>query len=259
MFRRWPWRLPGPLTFALSNAPGYVPLAGFNRRPPSARSRAGRHRRRLPSVVRETLRFQTFGGYVELFRDKWDWTWHWFEIPNNDDFYYMRAQVPVLRWLPVTFWLIAPLALAGLALAATRIRAAWTLYLIVASVVAPLVIFYVLGRFRTALVAAALPFAAHAAVQIHLAERAGAPGSRGCRSCRGGPAARLRDGSSPFPRRAAHPSGRLDDPLRARIRRADHGRHGGRRQRPAIAAFTGLFAYEPLARRSRSAHERRGR
>jgi hypothetical protein len=102
---------------------------------------------------------------------KWDRAWHWFEIPNNEDLYYFRLQAPVLAWMPVTFWIVAPLALVGLALAAARTRKPWTLLALVASSVATLVAFYVLGRFRVTLVAAALPFAGLACAELAAAFR----------------------------------------------------------------------------------------
>ena len=160
----------------------------------------------------------------------------------------MRAQVPVLRWLPVTFWLIAPLALAGLALAATRIRAAWTLYLLVASVVTPLVIFYVLGRFRAALVAAALPFAAHAAVQIciWLSE----PGRRVRGAAAAAAVVLLLAFATGRPIPPGVPLIRPDDWMIPYVleygERITATMEAGDSDR-AIAAFTGLFAYEPLA------------
>ena len=160
----------------------------------------------------------------------------------------MRAQVPVLRWLPVTFWLIAPLALAGLALAATRIRAAWTLYLLVASVVTPLVIFYVLGRFRAALVAAALPFAAHAAVQIciWLSE----PGRRVRGAAAAAAVVLLLAFATGRPLPPGVPLIRPDDWMIPYVleygERITATMEAGDSDR-AIAAFTGLFAYEPLA------------
>jgi hypothetical protein len=183
---------------------------------------------------------------VQLLRDKWDRTWHWFEIPNNDDFYYMRAQVPVLRWLPVTFWLIAPLALVGLVLAVTRIRVAWTLYLIVASVVAPLVLFYVLGRFRTALVAAALPFAAYAAVPI--CSWISEPGRRVRGAAAAAAVVLLLAIATGRPLPPGVPLIRPDDWMIPYVLeygdRITSAMEAGDSDK-AIAAFTGLFAYEP--------------
>jgi hypothetical protein len=120
-----------------------------------------------------TLGTHTVTSYAALVWRKWDRLWHWFEIPNNENFYYARLWTPALNSLPVTFWLCAPLALVGLVLAATRWREVWLLYLLVVTTAAPMVLFYVLGRFRIALVAAVLPFAALALAEIAAAWRTG--------------------------------------------------------------------------------------
>src|SRR6185295_17506466 len=79
--------------------------------------------------------------------------------------YYLERQVRALSMLPVTFGLIGPLALAGLVLAARRWRTVWPLYLLAAAVLAPMLAFYVLARFRLAFAAAMLPFAAYAILE----------------------------------------------------------------------------------------------
>jgi hypothetical protein len=156
----------GSLTFVVSNDVGYPVEAGFDINPPQlARVMGDTNGRWLPAVS-ETLRAHTLGSLAALVSHKWDRIWHWVEIPNNENFYYMRLQAPVLAWLPVTAWILAPLGLAGLVLAAPRARDAWPLYLMVASTVLPMLVFYVLGRFRVPLLALLAPFAAYAIVRI---------------------------------------------------------------------------------------------
>ena len=87
-------------------------------------------------------------------------------MANNENFYYMRLRAPVLAWLPVTFWLCSPFVLVGLVLGTIRFSRIWPLYLLVACCLLPLLIFYVLGRFRLPLTAATLPFAALTVVEI---------------------------------------------------------------------------------------------
>jgi hypothetical protein len=72
---------------------------------------------------------------------------------------------PLLAWLPVSFWTISPLALVGLVLGLRRVQRAWPLYLLVLTTTMTMVSFYVLGRFRIALVGASIPFAALTIVQ----------------------------------------------------------------------------------------------
>jgi 4-amino-4-deoxy-L-arabinose transferase-like glycosyltransferase len=108
----------------------------------------------------------TATSFAQLVWRKWTLAWHWYELPNNEDFYYARARVPLLRWLPVTAWVISPLALVGVCLGVRHARKLWILYALVLVALAPLVLFYVLGRFRVLLLAAALPFAAMALVEL---------------------------------------------------------------------------------------------
>jgi 4-amino-4-deoxy-L-arabinose transferase-like glycosyltransferase len=86
--------------------------------------------------------------------------WHWYEVPNNADFYYYRLQAPVLWLAPVTFLVVSPLALVGLALGARTRRTSWPFYLLAACHVFNLTVFYTLGRLRVPLLPALAPFAA---------------------------------------------------------------------------------------------------
>jgi Dolichyl-phosphate-mannose-protein mannosyltransferase len=163
----------GPLTFALSNDVDYPVEAGFyvdilelSRVMGAADGRA------IPALV-ETLRSHTATSFLSLVWRKFAYVWHWYEIPNNDNFSYMRLRAPVLAWLPVTAWLIVPLGLMGLVIPGRPRSTLWPLYLLVAVSLAPMVIFYVLGRFRVPLLAALIPFAATALVQLVAWIRAG--------------------------------------------------------------------------------------
>jgi len=129
--------------------------------------------RLLPAVM-ETMRAHSVGTYGTLLWRKWDRIWHWVEIPNNENFYYMRREAPVLAWLPVTAWILAPLGLAGLVLAWPRRRDLWPLYLVVAATILPMMVFYILGRFRVPLLALLAPYAAFAVVHLIAWLRGGA-------------------------------------------------------------------------------------
>lgn len=150
----------GPMTFVTSNDVRSRPDVGFGIDHSALVAFLGQTDGRWRSAIAGTLASHTPGSYVALVWRKFDRLWHWFEIPNNESFYYLRMQAPVLSWLPVTFWLCAPLALVGLVLGTARWRQAWPLYLLAAVSASPLILFYVLGRFRIAFLAACLPFAA---------------------------------------------------------------------------------------------------
>ena len=120
----------------------------------------------VPAVI-ETMKTHTgIGSYACLLWHKFTATWHWYEQPNNVNLYYFRVHAGILRSLPVTFFLLAPLGLVGLALAAPGFRRCAALYLLVASSIVPLLMFWFLSRFRAPLVAALIPFAGLTLVRI---------------------------------------------------------------------------------------------
>jgi 4-amino-4-deoxy-L-arabinose transferase-like glycosyltransferase len=92
--------------------------------------------------------------------------WHWYEIPNNVNFYLYSEHAPVLRWMPVRFLAVAPLALVGMAVSWRRLASCWPLLLVLASVLVPLVVFGTLGRYRLPMVPVLAIFAALGAVRI---------------------------------------------------------------------------------------------
>jgi hypothetical protein len=149
----------GPLTFVASNEPRALPEVGFGIDTPVLVDFLGSTDGGWRAALARAVAGHSVSSYAALLWRKWDRAWHWFEIPNNENFYYARMQAPVLAWLPVTFWVVGPLALAGLVLGARRAGDAWPLYGLVASTLTSLAVFYVLGRFRVALLAAVLPFA----------------------------------------------------------------------------------------------------
>ena len=113
----------------------------------------------LAPAVAETLRAHSASSLFSLVWHKLDSVWRWYEIPNNVNFYYLRLHAPVLGWMPVTFFVLGPLSLVGLVIAARRAREAWPLYSLVACHLAALTAFFVLGRLRVAMLAALIPFA----------------------------------------------------------------------------------------------------
>jgi tetratricopeptide (TPR) repeat protein len=156
----------GGLTFLISNDVTYDPVNGFNIEVPRLAELMGETGGGLLPAVKTLLGAHTFSSYAKLLLKKWDRAWYWVEMPNNENFYYTRVRAPVLAWLPVTFWLLAPAALVGLVLSARRFSRVWPLYLLVGCSLAPLLVFYTLGRFRVALTAAVIPFAAFAFVEL---------------------------------------------------------------------------------------------
>ena len=156
----------GPFNFVTSNEVDYPPDVGLAINPPVLAHFLGDTPATWEDAIATVASMQTATGYAAMLWEKWARAWHWYEIPNNENFYYTRHLIPVLVWLPLTFRWIAPLGIVGIVMALRRLRARWPLFLLLAVSLAPLLGFYVLGRFRATLIAAAIPFAAFTIVEI---------------------------------------------------------------------------------------------
>jgi hypothetical protein len=119
------------------------------------------------ATVLQTLgTHENVGSYLAQVWKKFLSVWTWYEKPNNVNFYFFQLHSKILRYLPVTFALLGSLSILGLALGATRFRSLALLYVTAGAVIAPMLIFYATARFRTALTALLIPFAAYALVRV---------------------------------------------------------------------------------------------
>lgn len=98
---------------------------------------------------------------VSLFWKKTLLFWNHRELPDNENFYYMRERFRTLRILPLTFGMIAPFALVGMIAGIRRFRSLFLAYAGVGVTCAALVAFYIFSRYRLAAVPFLLLFAAH--------------------------------------------------------------------------------------------------
>lgn len=171
----------GTATFVSTNAEDYPSEeGGFYVSRHAARILGASEARFFPAAL-ATLR--THPGPLSYFRQVWEkftGSLRWYEIPNNENFYYQRVHSAVLRNLPVTFFIVGPLAIVGLALARRRTRECWPLYVLVASTAVPLLAFMTMSRLRLPLAVALIPFAAHAVAEVGrwLARRSPGDGRR---------------------------------------------------------------------------------
>jgi 4-amino-4-deoxy-L-arabinose transferase-like glycosyltransferase len=156
----------GPVTFIASNARGYDPSNGFTIDDRAVARIMADTGGRFGGVVREVLGYHTPASYLGLLAGKFAVLWHGHELPNNKNFLYYRKHAPILGSSFVTFLVIAPLAAVGLAAAGREASRHALLYGLAAAVGAPLLIFYVLSRFRAPFAMALMPFAALALVRI---------------------------------------------------------------------------------------------
>jgi hypothetical protein len=121
----------------------------------------------LGSTMLATLQtHDSAGSVLNLMWGKFRALWHWYEFPNNENFYYGQLVAPVLEWMPVTWVVIAPLGVIGLVLGATRWRVAGPLFVLVICNIALLVMFFVLSRLRLPLAGALTPFAAMTVAKV---------------------------------------------------------------------------------------------
>jgi|GEM_PF-588126 len=120
----------------------------------------------LPAATESLKTHPHLWSYLHQLWGKFAMIWHWYEFPDNANFYYYRLHSMVLRYLPVTVFLLAPLSLLGLALALGLRLSCGPLYLALASNVVTMLLIFVISRLRVPLLALLLPFAALALVQI---------------------------------------------------------------------------------------------
>jgi len=156
----------GPVTFIASNVPGYDPANGF-----TVDDRAVARIMRetgggFGGVVREVIGEHSPSSYLGLMAGKFAVLWQAHELPNNKNFNYYRKHAGILGSALVTFVIIAPLAVVGMATAWRERSRHALLYGLAVAVAAPLLIFYVLSRFRAPFAMALIPFAALALVRF---------------------------------------------------------------------------------------------
>lgn len=119
----------------------------------------------LPAVV-ETLKSHEGVSYIGLLWLKIKTTFFWYEMPNNASFYYFQQYAGILKGLFVTFYIIAPLGLVGLALALCKHRDTMPLIAMMIVNLAPLLIITAFSRYRVGLMAVMIPLAAFAIIEF---------------------------------------------------------------------------------------------
>jgi tetratricopeptide (TPR) repeat protein len=123
----------------------------------------------LPSEVsaywsREAWRFVGAhpGRFLRLSVTRLGLLLHRHEVPDNEDFRFWARYSPWLRFNPVRWDLLGPLAIAGLALGWRQRRRLWLLYALSGAYLLSMAAFFVFGRYRLPAVSLLLLFAAGA-------------------------------------------------------------------------------------------------
>lgn len=91
---------------------------------------------------------------------------HRYEVPDNEDLPFWSRYSPWLRFNPLRFGILGPLALVGLVLGWSRRRQISLLYLVLGGYLLSVALFFVLGRYRLPAVSLLVIFAAGALVEL---------------------------------------------------------------------------------------------
>ena len=120
----------------------------------------------LPALIKAIKTHPNLLSYLKLEFKKLKLVFHWYEFPNNKNFYYYRLNAPILWITFVNLLIIAPLALGGIVVAILKRKKLWSLYLLLLMHLVLLVAFLVFSRYRIPLEAAMIPFAGFALTEI---------------------------------------------------------------------------------------------
>ena len=156
----------GAVTFVAANWPDTDPTRGWAVDDRAMAGLMGDTEGKFGSAVRETLDRHSPVTFAALIVRKMEMLLHDYELPNNKNFLFYREFAPILRLGFIGFGLILPLALFGMVAAWKEAGRHTLLGALVLTSLAPMLIFYVLARFRAPLAAALIPFAAFGIVQL---------------------------------------------------------------------------------------------
>ena len=120
----------------------------------------------MPAFIYTIETHPTIFSFITLLAKKAALVFHWYEFPNNKNFYYFRMHAPVLWFTFVNLLIIAPLAIAGIVLAIMQKKKLWSLYLLLIMHFVLLVAFIVMSRYRIPFEAALIPFAGFAVAEL---------------------------------------------------------------------------------------------
>jgi tetratricopeptide (TPR) repeat protein len=152
----------GPVTFIVPNANPSVSYASWYPQANVHTELMEQGHNSLTDAIKVTLKTHNgIGSFIELMYNKLRAIWIGYEYPNNENFYLYREHLDILKYCFFDFFIIAPLALAGLIISIYRRKFSYSLYTAIFFHLAIMLGFYVLARFRAPLVIVAIPFAAY--------------------------------------------------------------------------------------------------
>ncbi len=141
----------GPITYVLSNFPGYKPEHGFAYFLEAGKIMNRADGKMIPAAWETMGLHKSLWHWVALQFKKLGAVFHWYEIPNNINYYLAQAMSTSLKITFIPFAMIASMGVSGFLLSLRR-KSAFPLHIALLSQVSILVIFYVLSRFRVPMV-----------------------------------------------------------------------------------------------------------
>jgi 4-amino-4-deoxy-L-arabinose transferase-like glycosyltransferase len=156
----------GPVTFAVANVSGTDAISRWAPNAAKCAEILGKTHDSFGATVLETIQTHpSAGSYLGLIWTKFQRVIIGLEWPNNENYYFYKQLVQPLQVAFLDFYWIVWIACAGLLFAWYYRKKYFSMYLAILLQLAIMLGFYVLGRFRTPLVALLLPFAAYALVE----------------------------------------------------------------------------------------------
>lgn len=157
----------GPVTFIIPNANPSISYASWYPQPEVHTELISLGYRNMTDAISITMRTHTgISSYLHLLYLKAQVLWIGYEYPNNENFYLYRSNFHQLRLAFFDFFLIAPLAAAGVLLAVYKKKRTYGLYSSLVFHIALMLAFYVLARFRAPLVLVCIPYASFTLTEI---------------------------------------------------------------------------------------------
>ncbi len=120
----------------------------------------------MPAFISSVQTHPNAISYLKLVLKKAALVFHWYEFPNNKNFYYYRIHAPILWFTFVNMLIIAPLGIVGLLVAIFQRKKLWSIYLLLLMHFLLLVVFIVLSRYRIPFEVTLILFAGFAVSEI---------------------------------------------------------------------------------------------
>lgn len=151
----------GTITFVATNVRHTSAISRWQPEAEKCAEIMGKTNGRFIPAAFETIRTHNLGSYVQLLWSKFESTMNGQEWPNNENYYFFKETVPILKLTFLDFYWIAGIGIAGLFFSLYYRKKMSVLYLGILLHMAILIGFYVLGRLRAPLVILMLPFASY--------------------------------------------------------------------------------------------------